>query len=153
MKGRPIRIYVETSVFGGVCDDIFVRPSIAFFDYARRGRYSLVVSEVVAEALEKAPAAVRDVFDEMAVLSERVETSSASLALRQAYLRAGILTPKWHTDALHVALASTADCAVIVSWNFKHIVNLNRIPLYNAINAVQGYRAIEIRSPLEVLET
>lgn len=153
MKTRPIRIYVETSVFGGVCDDIFTKPSIAFFDYARRGRFSLVVSEVVAEELLKAPVAVRDVFDAVVVLSERVKPSSAALTLRQAYLKAGIVTPKWQTDALHVALASIADCAVIVSWNFKHIVNLNRIPLYNAINALQGYRSIEIRSPLEVIET
>lgn len=107
----------------------------------------------MAEELENAPETVRDVFDSALALSERVKPSSAALVLRQAYLRAGIVGPKWQTDALHVALASIADCAVIVSWNFKHIVNLNRIPLYNAINALQGCRSIEIRSPLEVIET
>ena len=153
MKTKPLRIYVETSVFGGVCDDIFAGHSVAFFEGARLGRYNLVISEVVAEELARAPAAVSEIFDRISAVAERVETSSAALLLRQSYLKAGVVTPTWQTDALHVALASTANCAAIVSWNFKHIVNLNRIPLYNAVNAIHGYRSIEIRSPLEVIET
>ncbi|MDJ0509521.1 MAG: hypothetical protein QNJ64_09750 [Crocosphaera sp.] len=54
-------------------------------------------------------------------------------------------------DALHVALASVSGCSMIVSWNFKHIVHFQKIPLYRAINAVKGYAQIDIYSPLEVI--
>lgn len=76
----------------------------------------------------------------------------AALSLQQAYLDNGVLTSNWADDALHVALASISECTAIVSWNFKHIVNLKRISLYNAVSMLHGYRSIEIRSPLEVLE-
>lgn len=74
------------------------------------------------------------------------------MSLQQAYLNTGVVSPNWSDDALHVALASVSECAVIVSWNFKHIVNLRRISLYNAVNMIYGYRSLEIRSPLEILE-
>ena len=54
-------------------------------------------------------------------------------------------------DALHVALATVAGCASIVRWNFQHIVHFQKIPLYNAINALQGYQPIAIYSPREVI--
>lgn len=40
---------------------------------------------------------------------------------------------------------------ILVSWNFKHIVNLNRIRLYNATNLKYGYQILEIRTPREIL--
>jgi hypothetical protein len=55
------------------------------------------------------------------------------------------------TDALHVAIATVSRCAVIVSWNFKHVVNFERIPLYNGVNLSQGYAAIAIHTPQEVI--
>ena len=54
-------------------------------------------------------------------------------------------------DAQHIALASVVRADVLVSWNFKHIVNLNRIRLYNSVNMKLGYPLIDIRSPREVL--
>jgi hypothetical protein len=61
------------------------------------------------------------------------------------------VSSKWADDALHVATATVTDCALIISWNFKHIVHFQKIPLYNAINIANGFRAIAIHSPLEVL--
>lgn len=63
----------------------------------------------------------------------------------------GIVGPGSRSDALHVALATIGRVDVMVSWNFKHIVNLNRIRLFNAVNLEQGYGLIEIRTPMEVL--
>jgi len=71
--------------------------------------------------------------------------------LRDAYLQAKIVTPKYADDALHVALATVAGCTLIVSWNFQHIVHFQKIPLYNAINVLQGYQPIAIYSPREVI--
>src|SRR3989304_5908939 len=58
---------------------------------------------------------------------------------------------KYSNDALHVALATVTNCKIIVSWNFKHIVHFKKIPLYNAVNILQGYEQIAIYSPLEVI--
>lgn len=55
------------------------------------------------------------------------------------------------SDALHVALATIGRVDVLVSWNFRHIVNLGKIRLFNAVNLEQGYGLIEIRTPREVL--
>jgi len=73
------------------------------------------------------------------------------LKLRVAYLKADIVTNKYSNDALHVALATVTNCKIIVSWNFKHIVHFKKIPLYNAVNILQGYEQIAIYSPLEVI--
>jgi hypothetical protein len=54
-------------------------------------------------------------------------------------------------DAQHIAMASVARVDVLVSWNFKHIVNLQRIRGYNSVNLRQGYPMIEIRTPREVM--
>jgi hypothetical protein len=55
-------------------------------------------------------------------------------------------------DALHVAVATASDCSLIVSWNFKHIVHFEKIPLYNAVNTLRGHAHIGIFSPLEVIQ-
>jgi hypothetical protein len=83
--------------------------------------------------------------------SELAEISPEVLDLRDAYLSAGIVTPKSKDDATHVALATIAQCEIIVSWNFKHIVHFQKIPKYNAVNVLHGYRTINIHSPSEVI--
>jgi hypothetical protein len=71
--------------------------------------------------------------------------------LKDAYLDTGIVTEQSADDALHVAIASVNGCSLIVSWNFRHIVNFEKIPLYNAVNTLKGYGTIGIFSPLEVI--
>ncbi len=53
-------------------------------------------------------------------------------------------------DAIHVAAATVAGADLVLSWNFKHIVNYDRIHKYNAVNLLNGYRQIDIRSPMEL---
>jgi hypothetical protein len=62
----------------------------------------------------------------------------------------GIVTPRASADALHVAQVTVTGCALIVSWNFRHIVHFQRIPQYNAVNTLRGYGNIAIHSPQEV---
>jgi hypothetical protein len=72
------------------------------------------------------------------------------LDLRNAYLAGGVVTERRSADALHVAIAAVTGCSMIVSWNFKHIVNSRRISLYNAVNEALGYQSLAIQSPREV---
>ncbi|MBM3498869.1 MAG: type II toxin-antitoxin system VapC family toxin [Armatimonadetes bacterium] len=90
-------------------------------------------------------------FAEASALAEVTATSPSARALRDAYLEAQVVAPRWSNDALHVALATVARCHAIVSWNFRHIVHFHRVRAYNAVNAVMGYSSIAIHSPLEMV--
>ena len=146
-----MRVYADASVFGGVFDEEFAEPSRRFFDRVRQGALTLLVSPQVLRELSGAPQAVRDEFDTIPEVSlETVPMSSAVEALADAYLAAGVLGSGSRDDALHVAAASVANADLIVSWNFRHIVNYGRIRRYGAVNVLHGYRPIEIRSPAEL---
>ncbi|MDH4099722.1 MAG: type II toxin-antitoxin system VapC family toxin [Nitrospirota bacterium] len=151
MKKRQFRVYADTSVYGGVFDDEFAEASRVFFDMVRTGSFSLCISEVIHKELEVAPTNVNGLFQDMLPLCQLAEINGNTLELQDAYIREGILSPKWYDDALHVAIATVAECDVIVSWNFKHIVNFQKIPLFNAVNVLNGYKAIAIHSPMEVI--
>ena len=132
--GKRIRVYADASVYGGAFDEEFDAASREFFDAVRAGRFQLVASTVVRDELKEAPERVFALFEEMQRVAEDAGVSEESVRLQQAYLAAGIVGPQWETDALHVALATESQCAVIVSWNFKHIVNFKKIPLYNGVD-------------------
>jgi predicted nucleic acid-binding protein len=149
---KTISAYADTSVFGGVFDDEFSEPSKAFIDAVRAGRFILVTSELVRREIVVAPQAVRQLFDEMIPLADIAAITGATIQLQQAYLHAGIVSERFAADALHVALATVSGAALIVSWNFRHIVNFQKIPKYNAINKLHGYGDIAIYSPLEVIQ-
>ena len=146
-----IRVYVDTSVFGGVFDKEFKDASLSFFSLSEARVFQIVISAVVTKEIEAAPDEVKYFFQEQLLSVEIVKITQEALSLRQAYLDSKILTEKSISDALHVALASVCRCSMIISWNFKHIVNFQKIPLYQAVNAVRGYPKIEIYSPLEVI--
>jgi len=152
MPNNNIRVYVDTSVFGGVFDEEFGEASRLLFQQAKAGRFLLVVSDTSLRELAPAPEEVRGFFLEMLDYADIAEITEDALHLREAYIRAGILSPKCLNDALHVAVATVSACRVIVSWNFKHIVHFQKIPMYNEVNVAHGYKAIAIHSPLEVVE-
>ena len=146
-----MKIYADTSVYGGVFDEEFSHDSRQLIDDILSGKFSLVTSALVEEEIGSAPDFVRNHFMQFAFFAELAEITPAVLDLRDAYLNAGIVTPKSTDDATHVALATISECELIVSWNFKHIVHFQKIPKYNAVNVLLGYHSINIYSPSEVI--
>ena len=145
------RVYVDTSVFGGVNDDEFAAPSRRFLARLKDGEFTIVVSAELLRELGSAPAAVKKELDDIPdELLEGVPVDLQVELLADAYVAAGVLGKASRSDAIHVAAATVAGADLIVSWNFKHIVNYDRIRKYNAINVLKGYRPLEIRSPAEV---
>lgn len=143
-QGHPMRIYADTSVFGGLFDPEFAPASQALFDEIEAGRYVLVISALVEVEIEPAPEVIRAAFTHYAARAEVAPMTQEALLLQQAYLSAGVVTAKSIDDALHVATATVFGCALIVSWNFKHIVHFDKIPKYNAVNTLEGYGPIGI---------
>ncbi len=71
--------------------------------------------------------------------------------LAQAYLAAGVVSDKYADDARHVAIATTHGIGVLVTWNFHHLANYRREAGFNRVNLENGYPAIRIISPLEIV--
>ncbi len=151
-KSKLTRVYADTSVFGGVFDEEFETASRVLFDAIKKGSFKLITSELVREEIQVAPKKVIDIFEEFLVIAEIVEITDSALQLQQSYIEAGVVSEKYATDAMHVALATVSSADLIVSWNFKHIVNFQKIPLYNAVNTLNRFGEVAIYSPLEVIE-
>ncbi|OFW08580.1 MAG: PIN domain protein [Acidobacteria bacterium RIFCSPLOWO2_02_FULL_67_36] len=146
------RIYTDTSVIGGCEDEEFRVHSRRLMDAFVRGDLRLVLSELTLRELAPAPLAVREVLATVPEGSiEVVRLTPAADELARRYLAEGILKPNMLADAQHIAMATVANVDALVSWNFRHVVNLLRIHGYHAVNIRLGYPAIEIRSPREVL--
>ena len=149
---RIPRIYADTSVIGGCLDVEFSNDSSHFIEMVQKGKCVLLISEIVVAELDKAPAAVQNILlslPEEAV--EKVEITDEILELRNEYMKAKILGPEWIDVATHVAVATVARADAIVSWNFKHIVRLDKMKAYNRVNLMNGYGILTIISPKEVL--
>lgn len=144
-------VYVDTSVFGGAFDPEFAEASNVFFRNVREGRYFLAISPLVLVELEAAPKDVQKLLEQLEPYVTRIPIGERAYELQQAYMTAQVVGAKWEVDALHVAVATISGCRAIVSWNFKHIVNFRRIPLYNGVNQMMGYSPLAIHSPQEVI--
>ncbi len=149
---RRLLIYVDASVVGGCEDEEFSEDSLSLWRLFISGEYIMGVSEHTLRELAGAPESVRLHLQEVPE-DHRISIvdNEEAYALAEAYLAHRVVGPGSHADALHVALATVMGADVLVSWNFKHIVNLGRIRLFNAVNMEMEYRTIEIRSPKEVL--
>jgi predicted nucleic acid-binding protein len=146
------RIYLDTSVFGGCFDIEFAEESLAIFELIRSGIYRGVVSEIVFEELENAPQRVREIILTLPEkMLESIAISEEIIQLRKEYESADILGPKWIDDMTHVAAATVARVDAIVSWNFKHIVRLDKMKAYNSVNLQNGYGILTIISPKEAI--
>lgn len=148
---RP-RIYVDTSVIGGCFDNEFEKYSNQLFEEFRSWKKRLVISDLVLFELEGAPESVKEVLNKVPEDNiEYVFLSEESISLANAYLKEGVIVENSLSDARHLAIATIERVDVLVSWNFKHIVNLDRIHLINSVNLKLGYPILEIRSPMEVI--
>ena len=148
---RP-RVYLDTSVLGGCFDQEFAEWSTRLIDDIRAGRFAPVLSDVTAAEVRDAPANVQALHDELLVIAADLRPITAeALELSAAYQTRGVLSARFRNDMLHIALATIAEVDVLVSWNFRHVVRLDKIRLFNAVNLELGYKPLMIYSPREVI--
>lgn len=145
------RVYIDTSVVGGCFDTEFEHWSNLLVDNFRRGYFKPVVSDIVANEINDAPAHVGRKYNEIVFYgAELLEANDESARLMRHYRSHKILSGKFEDDMMHIALATVAQVDILVSWNFKHIVHYDKIRQFNAINIEQGYKPLVIYSPREV---
>jgi len=149
---RP-RIYIDTSVIGGCVDDEFSPWSLRLFDEFRRGEKVAVISDLTRRELEKAPEKVRMTLESIPEAGiENVFLDEEAIVLARKYIDEGVVVEKHWADAQHIAIAVVEKVDLLVSWNFQHVVNINRIRAFNSVNIKLGHQILEIRSPREVVD-
>ena len=147
-----MKVYTDTSVIGGCFDEEFKEWSNGLFLEFVAGTKQIMLSDLTLQELAFARQEVREKINEVSTFYIiGIAINDEAIELAETYIKEGALTNKSYNDALHIALATLNNSDVLASWNFKHIVNLERIRLYNSINLRPGYRFIEIRTPREIL--
>lgn len=146
------RVYIDTSVVGGQFDKEFSADTIPFFDAVTDGQFIIIVSDLLEAEVLRAPEKVRDFLATLPIKQIeiiRLTTDAANLA--DQYILGKVVGQTSRADCQHIAMATIAKADVLVSWNFKHIVNLDKIRGYNGVNYQLGYNMIEIRTPKEII--
>ena len=146
------RVYIDTSVIGGCFDIEFEEWSNKLFDEIKAGQKIAIISDITLDVLSFAREHIYKHVDSIPEqYKEFVISDDETMQLADEYIKYGAVTKKFYEDDLHIALATIIHADVLVSWNFKHIVNLDRIRKYNAVNLIFGYSMLEIRNPREIL--
>jgi len=122
------RFYLDTSVFGGVFDEEFDEFSLQLFERIKLGKIICLYSELTESELLKAPKKIRMYFKELPKeCMEKVEITDEILALATKYINEKVVGKTSFDDCIHIATATYHKADILVSWNFKHIVNVYRI--------------------------
>ena len=142
---------LDTSVIGGYFDDEWKDATQELWRQMEAGRFRFLSSDVTTQEIEDAPGNVRDLFDDTFSAETLLEVTDEMEDLAAACLRQGVVPPKYADDATHVAVCTVARLQYLVSWNFRHLVNVQRKAGFNAVNLLQGYPPIRIVNPLELI--
>ncbi len=146
------RIYIDTSIIGGYFDEEFQEVTKRLFNRLQNGEIIFVISDLLELELLEAPEHIRKLLlNYSEERFEKIELTKEAIKLADAYIAEKVVGKTSIEDCRHIALATINKVDVLVSWNFRHIVNLNRIKGYNSVNLKYGYSLLEIRSPLELV--
>ena len=145
-------LYLDTSVIGGYFDDEFSKWSKLIINSIIEGKHYLVISDLTVTEINDAPDRVKSILGQIPdKYVKRIYTNDETEKLAKLYIKEKTITRTHYNDALHIAIASIYNVDAIVSWNFKHIVNLEKIRKYKSVNMKYGYKIIEIVTPMEVI--
>jgi predicted nucleic acid-binding protein len=146
------RFYFDTSVFGGVYDSEFEEDSIQLFEKVKLGQITCVYSDLTEGELFEAPEKVKIFFRGLKKEDiEIVSVNDEAVNLARKYIDKKVVGKTSFNDCVHIALATIHKVDILVSWNFRHIVNIYRIRGYNSVNLSCGYQTLEIRSPKDII--
>ena len=146
------RFYFDTSVFGGIYDIEFEAETTLLFEKVILGQIKCINSNLTESELTNAPENVRSYFENIPdKCKEKVLVTPEALKLAQTYVDEKVVGETSLDDCIHIATATLNKVDMLISWNFKHIVNIYRIRGYNSINLRLGHTTLEIHSPKEIV--
>jgi len=146
------KIYIDTSVVGGFFDKEFSDVTQALFKRLENKEVIFIISDLLRQELQDAPLHVLSLLDNYeSDCFEPVLLTEEAKILAEKYITENIVGKTSLEDCQHIATATIYKADVLASWNFKHIVNLDKIKGYNSVNQKQGYSTIEIRNPKDLI--
>ena len=152
MKLKKLNLYIDTSVIGGYFDVEFEKETKILFESVFNNEFHVIYSSITEDELIKAPENVRSLLNSIPSENKtRIELTEEAVQLGDTYITENVVGKTSREDCFHIALATIYKADILVSWNFKHIVNITRIRGYNAVNIKLGYTEIDIRSPKEII--
>ncbi len=147
-----LRVYIDTSVVGGYFDEEFEVSTKLFFDRIFKKEFEVYFSEISETEISLAPDFVKELKYKIPKDCYRyLELDDEAKELANTYIQEKVLGKSSLDDAYHIAIATINRLDVLISWNFKHIVNFDKIKQFNSINLKLGYPLIDIRSPKEFI--
>lgn len=119
------KIYIDTSVFGGYFDEEFSEHTIPLFERINEEHFIVQYSSVTEEELENAPENVKELVKSLkSNHTEFIDVTSEAIDLATKYIDEKVVGQTSFADCLHIALATINKADFLISWNFKHINEL-----------------------------
>ena len=157
MNDMRLKVYLDTSVISYLQqEDVPDRmaDTLKLWKKFMTGCYDIYLSSMttfeIDNCSESKKSFLHSKLDEIEYTELEIDQNCLSLA--REIIATGILTEKSFEDSQHIAVALYYDCDVIISWNFKHLVNIKTIQGIRKITQLKGYRDIEIMTPTTLLE-
>ena len=139
-------------MIGGYFDDEWREDTRELWAQRGNGLWRFISSGLVAQEVADAPPDVRQLFEVTFDRSKDLLAMTGEIEdLALEYLKAGVVPVKFEDDAKHVATCTVHRVRHLVSWNFKHLVNVRRAAGFNAVNLLQGYPPVSIVNPKELI--
>jgi predicted nucleic acid-binding protein len=157
MKMKKLKIYLDTSVISHLdardTPDKMAETKKLWEDIVI-GEYDILISDIVITEIERCPEPKRSFMYSIIadIKYEEVKHSAEAERLANLYFDDGGLPPSSRDDANHIAVATVNNCNAIISWNFRHIVNLRAMTAVEAVNIKEGYATLRILSPSMLLK-
>jgi predicted nucleic acid-binding protein len=153
---KTLKIYLDTSVISHLyAPDVpdKMADTLKLWDEIKLGKYSVILSEIVLSELDVCSEPKRSVmYLELANINKTVVSiNDEAIMLAEQYVNFGGLALKNIVDARHIAIATVNVCDIIVTWNFKHMINFNAIRVVEAVNRKESYGLVHILSPTSLL--
>ena len=154
---RKLKIYLDTSFISHLHQfDVpdKMNDTLALWNDIIVGEYHVVISEVTTRELMNALEPKRSIIADYLTKTnfEVLPITEETDKLAHEIIKRGILTPKSFDDCAHIAVAILNNCDIIVSWNFKHLVNIKTINGVREIVVSNYYKPIDIYSPTMLLK-
>jgi predicted nucleic acid-binding protein len=154
---RKLKLYLDTSTISHLYADDAPDKEVdtnRLWDDCIIGKYDIYISDVVTNELKRcAEPKQSKMLDKLRLVEFQIlpETDEVN-GLAAEYIKGGVLKEKSLDDCLHIAYAVVNNCDVIVSWNFKHLVNFKTIDKVRIVNAINRYKEINIVTPTMLVE-
>lgn len=153
---KRIKVYLDTSVISYLQQEDTperMRDTLALWKQFEEGKYDIYLSQITLDEVGECREPKKSVLYEYLskIQYTKLEVTKEALDVANQIIDMGILSPKSIDDCQHIATAVVHGCDCIISWNFKHIVNIKTIRGVRAITHLEGYKDIDIMNPSVLL--